>query len=53
MIHTNGGPTGSDVSRPVVLELGNDNSDNNHATEHDDRSNDEHRLAADLVNDQL
>ena len=52
-IRTDGGPTSGNVSRPVMLEFGNDNSDNNHAAEHDDRSNDEHRLAANLVDDQL
>lgn len=53
MSHTNGGPTSGDVSWPVVLELGNNDANNNHAAEHDNGSNDEHRLAANLVNDQL
>lgn len=38
MSHTNGGPTSGDVAGPVVLELGNNDSDNDHAAEHDDRS---------------
>jgi hypothetical protein len=41
------------MSGPVVLELGHNDSDNDHAAEHDDRSNNEHRLAANLVDDQL
>jgi hypothetical protein len=53
MSHTDGGPTGGDVAGPVVLELGDNDSDNNHAAEHDDGSDNEHRLAANLVNDQL
>lgn len=53
MARTNGGPTSGNVSRPVVLELGHDDSDNDHAAEHDDGADNEHRLAADLVDDQL
>lgn len=36
-----------------MLELGHNDSDNDHAAEHDDGSDDEHRLATDLVDDQL
>lgn len=53
MVHTNGGPTSGDVSGPVVLELGHDDSDDNHAAEHDNGAHDEHRLASNLVDDQL
>lgn len=53
MLRTNSGPTSGNVSGPVVLELSHDDSDNNHAAEHNDGSDDEHRLAADLVNNQL
>jgi hypothetical protein len=39
--------------RPIMLELGHDDSDNDHTAEHDHGSNQEHRLAANLVNYQL
>ena len=39
--------------RPVVAELGNNNTNDDHADSHDNGANEEHGLAADLVNDQL
>lgn len=38
--------------RPVVLELGDNHADDDHADEHNKRSNQKHGLAAELVDDQ-
>lgn len=37
---------------PVVLELGHNHANNNHAEEHNNRSDQKHGLAAELVNHQ-
>lgn len=50
---TNGGPASSDMRGPVMLEFGNDNSDNDHGRTHQSRPSEQHRLAADFVDDQL
>jgi hypothetical protein len=40
------------VVGPVVLELGDDHADDDHAGEHDEGSTEKHGLAADLIDDQ-
>lgn len=50
---TNCGPTGGDVRGPVVAELGNDNSDSDHAGSHDNGTNLKHRLATNAINNKL
>jgi hypothetical protein len=50
---TNCSPTSSDVIRPVVAELGDNNSDRDHTGTHDNRTNQKKRLATNAINDQL
>lgn len=40
------------MARPVVLELGHNHADDDHAGEHNKRSNQKHGLASKLINDQ-
>jgi hypothetical protein len=41
------------MARPIVLEFGDNHTDNYHAAEHDDGATKEHGLATNLVDDQL
>lgn len=50
---TNGSPASGDVARPVVLVLGHNDSNNDHAAEHNNGANDQHGLTANLVDNQL
>ena len=46
-----GRPAGNGVARPVMPELGHDDTRDYHGDEHDDGADDQHGLAADLVDD--
>lgn len=50
---SNGGPASGHVTRPIVTELGHDDSDNYHADTHDNRAYQQHGFTADFVYDQL
>lgn len=47
----NGDPAGHRVASPLVVELGVDNAGDDHGNPHDDRTDDEHWLATDLVDE--
>lgn len=46
-------PASCGVGDPVMSKLGHDDADDNHRKPHDGRTDQKHRLAADLINDEL
>lgn len=50
---TNSGPASSCMGWPIVAVQSNNDTDDDHANAHDNRTNDKHWLAANFVNDEL